>query len=297
MIIDSHIHLYPEEAGKNPRHWAQNRNENYWANCVDPTNGPRLQAWATPSQLLCDMDQAGIDLVIILGWYWENPDTCYEQNAWLRSVSASHPDRIKVAASFNARSGQKAIDDIKKCLDSGFVGIGELNPPAQGFEYTDPWLEKALQLVGEQNRFANFHVTEPAGHNYPGKIETPFSSLQSMAARHASTTFVFAHLGGLLPVFELNRTAKKDLRNVYYDTAAIPLIYSSKVYRTICDIVGAEKILFGTDYPLRTFPKKQRTPNFHTHLDSLQNANLSEEELKRILGENSNNLIQKSPKR
>lgn len=286
MVIDSHTHLYPEDAGVDPINWAKQRNEARWSACVAPSSGPILQGWSTPRKLLHDMDDARIDQVIILGWYWENPETCYEQNTFLAKVRAQAPDRLKVAASFNAHGQQNAIDDILKCFDSGFVGIGELNPPGQNYEYQDPWLDKALQLVGEQRKFANFHVTEPAGHSYPGKIETPFSKLQAMAKRHPGTTFIFAHLGGLLPFYELNRSAKKDLQNVFYDTAAVPLIYSKKVYRLLCDTIGAERILFGTDYPLRTFPKSQTVPCFKKHLESLRSCGLTEAERNQILGTN-----------
>ncbi|MCH6257783.1 amidohydrolase [Puniceicoccaceae bacterium K14] len=291
MIIDAHIHLYPDEASTDPRQWAALRKENYWADCVAPVKGPTLQGWASPKKLLRDMDDARVDQVIILGWYWENPDTCYEMNDWLAAIRENHPDRLLVAAAFNANGGEKALDDIQRRFDQGFVGIGEINPPTQGFAYNDRWLNDALELVAKRNKFANFHVTEPAGHSYPGKIDTPFSSLQNMAAGHPKTKFVFAHLGGLLPIYELNRKTKKDLQNVYYDTAAIPLLYDPKVYRTVCDIVGSERILFGTDYPLKTFPKKQKA-DFYDQIESIKNTNLTSNETANVLGLNIRSIIE-----
>lgn len=43
---------------------------------------------------------------------------------------------------------------------------------------------------------------------------------------------------------------RESLKNVFYDTAATPYIYSSKIYSTAVEIAGADKIVFGSDYPL-----------------------------------------------
>jgi len=43
---------------------------------------------------------------------------------------------------------------------------------------------------------------------------------------------------------------KDRLRNVYFDTAASPYLYDPAVYSVAVQAVGAEKILFGSDYPL-----------------------------------------------
>jgi len=43
---------------------------------------------------------------------------------------------------------------------------------------------------------------------------------------------------------------KAALKNVYFDTAASPYLYTPQVYGQVAQLVGAEKILFGSDYPL-----------------------------------------------
>jgi hypothetical protein len=43
---------------------------------------------------------------------------------------------------------------------------------------------------------------------------------------------------------------KTALKNVYFDTAASPFLYTSEIYGQVVQLVGAEKILFGSDYPL-----------------------------------------------
>jgi len=75
---------------------------------------------------------------------------------------------------------------------------------------------------------------------------------------------------------------KKAMRRVYYDTAASPLLYSDKIYALGKEMVGPEKILLGSDFPLLS-PKR--------YLSELQRANLTEEERAKILGENARALL------
>ena len=173
MTIDAHIHLYPASVYDNPFSWAEEWKEPYWLQCVSPSSGPKLQGWASVDKLLRDMDAAEIQQAIILGWYWENASTCYENISWQRNWIASHPDRLIAFAPFNAKGRAASIDTLKQALECGFGGIGELNPPAQGYTYDNETLDLALALAGEYDAPINFHVTDPASHDYPGKIETP----------------------------------------------------------------------------------------------------------------------------
>jgi predicted TIM-barrel fold metal-dependent hydrolase len=65
-------------------------------------------------------------------------------------------------------------------------------------------------------------------------------------------TTVCAHWGGGLPFYALMPEVKKALANVYFDTAASPFLYGPEIYRQVSQLVGAEKILFGSDFPVMT---------------------------------------------
>ena len=43
---------------------------------------------------------------------------------------------------------------------------------------------------------------------------------------------------------------KEAFKNVYFDTAASPFLYSPRIYSQVSQLVGADRILFGSDYPL-----------------------------------------------
>jgi predicted TIM-barrel fold metal-dependent hydrolase len=67
------------------------------------------------------------------------------------------------------------------------------------------------------------------------------------------------------------------LRNVYYDTAASPYIYRPVIYRVVAEMVGPEKILFGSDYPLLGLQR---------YLADMEEAGLPEDWKEMILGKN-----------
>lgn len=289
MIIDCHVHLYPEDAIAAPQTWAAARGEARWAAMVGPRSdgGPGLQGWANLARLLRDMDAAGVDRAVLLGWYWEHAATCAEQNRFYAECVRRHPDRLEAFATLHAGAGTAAVTaELARCREEGLTGIGELCPPAQGFGYDDPVLAAALERAGDWRWPVNLHVTEPAGRAYPGRVETPFLELLALAARHPAVRFVLAHWGGLLPFFELNRAVAKPLANVFYDTAASPLLYRPEVFSLVAKAVGAERIVYGSDYPLRLYPKAQPEPEFGRFLAEIRGSGLAEAELASVLGGN-----------
>ena len=68
------------------------------------------------------------------------------------------------------------------------------------------------------------------------------------------------------------------LSNVYFDTAATSLLYDFSIFNYVVDILGADKILFGTDYPLLNQGKQMRR---------VQSLYLPNETKKLILGGNA----------
>jgi hypothetical protein len=121
------------------------------------------------------------------------------------------------------------------------------------------------------------------GHNYPGKTPNTLAQIYRLVERFPENTIVLAHWGGGLFFFNLLKKEVKDrLKNVYFDTAASPFLYHPTIYRIAIEVVGVEKILFGSDYPLI---EPQR---YFEELDSL---GLSREQRARICGLNAERLL------
>ncbi len=290
-VIDVHTHLYPDEPRRDPRGWGEPRGEAHWCNCVAPTDMPSIQGWATVDTLLRDMDAAGVEKVILLGWYWENPQTCEEQNQWYARWMREHPDRIGAFAALNATAPDAAPDAIDRAADNGFLGIGECLPQVQGHTLRERCWTQVVEACIERDLPINLHVTEPAGHDYPGKVQTPLEDYVWLAGEYPQAKLILAHWGGLLPLFEMNPTVRRKMANVLYDTAASPLLYDKAVFRTVLDAIGPERILYGSDYPLRLYPGRLKEPDFHTFLDEIRSAGLSQDELDAVLHGNARKLL------
>jgi predicted TIM-barrel fold metal-dependent hydrolase len=80
-----------------------------------------------------------------------------------------------------------------------------------------------------------------------------------LARRFSSTTFILAHWGGMLPVVDPSASAAA-LTNVYYDTAASPLLYDAEVWTRTLPRIAQDRVLFGSDFPLNLYPKLDETP-------------------------------------
>lgn len=254
-VIDAHVHLYPGEVDRDPAGWAAAQGERHWALLCTRRrrDGRPVQSLPTVDALLRAMDEAGTARAILLGWYWEKPETCAWQNRFYAACVRTHPDRLAGCATFHPSAGHAAVmTELRRARDEGLVGLGELSPHSQGFSIDDPVFDAALQLAAEFRWPVNLHVTDPESRPFPGRIDTPFADFVRLARAHPATTFVLAHWGGLLP---LRDPSVLQLANVYYDTAASPLMYDAGVWPRFCAIVPAECVLFGSDYPLNLYPR------------------------------------------
>jgi predicted TIM-barrel fold metal-dependent hydrolase len=105
--------------------------------------------------------------------------------------------------------------------------------------------------------------------------------------RFPDQRWILAHWGGGLPFFFLNRRVAKAVSNVWYDSAASPLLYDAKVWRVVAGLVGSERILFGSDFPLRLYPRKYGPPGWANLLSELNAEVPDPEALENILWRNS----------
>lgn len=290
-ILDCHIHAYPPEVCADPRAWGEARQETWWVECVAPAGRRSLQGWADLDRLLHDMDHAGVEQVVMLGWYWERQETCEEQNRWFIDWHTRHPHRIQAFAAVQPNSGQRGRDDVRRCLDAGLKGIGELHPAVQNFALNEDDFVRLAELAATADVPINLHVSDAALPAGTGMKPTPLPEFARLGADHPATTFILAHWGGGLVFHELMPRVRRGAGRVYYDTSASPLLYDPAVFRHAVDIVGAERILFGSDYPLLLYPRDSREPDFGRFLDEVRGAGLSVSDLEKILGGNLRRLL------
>lgn len=290
--IDSHVHFFPKELRNCPITWAKNHSEPLWQQCVAPTDRQSIQGWASDKEMLKAMDEAAIERVILLGWYWENQTTASSQNRIYKELMLKYPDRISAFAALQPSQTKDALEELAWIKDNGFLGVGELHAQAQGYSLKSDCFRQILEAMDGSGLILNFHVTDPNSKDHPGKVETPLADFLWLAEEYPNQITVLSHLGGLLPVFAKQNGLKLPKNNIYYDTAAVPLLYQSEIINTIRGFVGSENILFGTDFPLRVFPKTQKQPDFHQSVEFVKQLNLPAPDQNKIFRENSKRLFQ-----
>lgn len=254
-VIDAHVHIYPPEVDRDPSGWAATQGERHWAVLCTRRrrDGRPVQTLPTVEALLQAMDRASVARALLLGWYWEKPETCRWQNRFYAACVRAHPDRLAACATLHPGAGATAVrDEMHRARDEGLVGLGELSPHSQGYAIDDPVFREVLALAAEFRWPVNLHVTDPDARPFPGRIETPLSDFARLAREFPKTTFVLAHWGGLLP---LRDPSVLGFDNVYYDTAASPLMYDAEIWQRFMSVVPARRVFFGSDYPLNLYPR------------------------------------------
>jgi predicted TIM-barrel fold metal-dependent hydrolase len=94
------------------------------------------------------------------------------------------------------------------------------------------------------------HSSEPVGHQYIGKSSITPDILYSFILNFPDLKLVCAHWGGGLPFYALMPEVARALTNVFFDTAATVFLYQPQIFEQVSQLIGSDKILFGSDYPL-----------------------------------------------
>ncbi len=277
MIIDFHTHVFPPRVRQKRRQYIERDP------CFALLYDQKEAKIATAEELIESMDQAGVDVSVIVNLGWMTHELCAETNDYILESIARYPRRLIGFCTVQPQSLDAAIAEIERCARSGARGIGEMRPDVQLLDLEDEAIiAPFMAAIKQHNLILLTHTSEPVGHDYPGKgIITP-DVLYPLITRYTEVNIVCAHWGGGLPFYALMPEVPKALRNVYFDTAASPFLYQPQIYALVSQLVGADKILFGSDYPL--LPQTRL-------LQEIKATTLTDEEKSLITGENARKLL------
>ena len=254
MIIDAHTHLFPP-AQKRARDAIAGRDAGFAEIYGDPK-----AAIAGAPALLAALREDGIEAAVALGFAFAREREIVEQNEYLIAVAAETPRAIVPFASVNpALPGWER--EARRALEQGARGFGELCPGAQGWDPLGPQGRRLADLAGEAGAALIWHSSEPVGHRYPGK-EGGLSPAEviEVATAAPEVTMVAAHLGAGASVYLSMPEVREATPNLLFDTAAASLLYDSGAIERLVETAGPERVLFGSDFPLRRpGPELERT--------------------------------------
>jgi predicted TIM-barrel fold metal-dependent hydrolase len=276
VIVDSHTHVFSPDVRRN--------RDEYLAR--DPAfrelYGHPKACIATADELLASMDGAGIDLSVACGFAWRDAELCRRHNDYLLDTAARSGGRLIPFCTVQP-SHEGVRKEMDRCAARGARGLGEFRPENQGYCLTDsPEADVLAWGAAAYDLTLLFHATEPVGHTYPGKAGLPLDQLARFIAGVPTATVIAAHWGGGLPFYALMPELQESLARTYFDTAATGLLYGPEVYPRAVELVGAEHILFGSDFPL--VPQDRA-------LRELREAPLDDEARRLIEGENARRLL------
>ncbi|MEK7248638.1 MAG: amidohydrolase family protein, partial [Chloroflexota bacterium] len=237
MIIDFHTHIFPPEVRDNREEYI--RRDTTFAEMY---SDPRAQI-ATAEDLLASMERAGVDISVALGFAWQEHDLIVRHNEYLFEAAAQSDGVLIPFTSINMLD-PRAEREIDRCAADGVRGVGELRPDNQGWKLAGEAGERLAALARRHNLILMFHVTEPEGHEYPGRSGCDMEVFSAFAARNSDLRIIGAHLGG-----DLYRR-QPDPPNVYVDTAAQVFLYREAAAETAMRAVPPGRLLFASDAPL-----------------------------------------------
>jgi uncharacterized protein len=274
MIIDSHTHIFPEKIKQDRSLFFKNEPE--FKLLYDSAKAKIINI----HEVIESMDKYHVDVSVICGFPWRNPELSKFNNDSIIEAVIKYPDQIKGLACFDT-AWKGAANEAERCIKAGLCGAGELAFYLSGIDQDAlASLEPVLAVLKENGNLpCMIHTNEPVGHKYPGKTPITLEQIYNLAKTFPDNKIIFAHWGGGICFYNImKKETKAVLKNIWYDTAASPFLFDSQIYDIAVNAGVADKILFGTDFPLLT-PDR--------YYQDIDNSNISPEQKKQILGGNA----------
>ena len=244
-MIDAHVHIFADEL-------IQNRGSVDDAQFAAMYGDPKAKM-ANAEDLIRYMDENGIERAVVCNMTWIKRKYTDINNEYIMEECAKYPKRLHPMVSLPIDFNEKDVWKIIPYLSAG-AGIGEQRLTKIFLIDPDSPLTFLHDTIKENNAVMLIHTSEPVGHLYPGKEKMTPDVLEPFIKR-SSIPLVLAHFGGGIGFYALMKEVKEYLCNCYFDTAATPYLYSPAIYPLMISLVGPEKILLGTDYPLMGIKK------------------------------------------
>ena len=226
QLIDIHTHIYPPAIARKA---AASIREFYQLG-TDEMDG-------TAETLLRKGDEAGIGRFVILP-VAVRPDRTRHINDFILSQLADQPRFIGFGTLHAAMDN--VGDEVQYILDKGLKGI-KMHPDTQGFAIDDPRLFPAYEAL--QDRIPVIFHTGDKRYNFSHPAQ-----LRKVLERFPRLQVIAAHFGGY-GMYEEAYEILHD-KDCIFDVSSSMMFMEDGVAEKFINRYGAERMAFGTDYPL-----------------------------------------------
>jgi len=227
--------------------------------------------WKKQDQALIDAaDRLGIDQLVCSLLSPKRPasaEAFQECNRWTLEAMKRYPDRVLGYCFVNPGHKTEALDDIKRCVDQGFVGVKLYND----YFGTDPTVFPVVELAIE----LGIPILHHAGHLHYFLKEQPRISdgghFAELARHYPEAKIICAHACGGGD-WEWTIKSLRHAPTVYLDTSGS--VTDDGVVEMAVKTLGADRIVFGCDMSMTA------------GVGRIRGADLDEATKAKILGEN-----------
>ena len=267
MIIDAHAHLWKKQNGivnGKPVYDVGGGRSNFGGEIKQMMPPYMTDGENTAERLLANMDYAGVSGAVITQEYIDG-----NQDEYLLSCKS---DRVKICALYE----EKEMGDI-----SGFDGIkicaGRLKDKNL-LNHLEPFT-----LAENNGKFISIDLAD-------GDEQT--AEMQKIAEMFPKLRIAIGHFGMVTRENWLEQIKLAKNENVFIESGGITWLFNSEFYpypsavkaiNEAADLVGYEKLMWGSDYP-----RTMTAITYKMSLDFIEKTTeISEENKRLILGENA----------
>jgi uncharacterized protein len=279
--------------------------------------------------LAAQMGDAGADVPAILGWETPDPDPAALAGRWITELDRSEVERASLIASVPGDENSvaaavaaypdrffgyfmcdptapDAVERLQAALAGGLRGAC-LFPVMHRYSICDPRVSAVIQavkthpgtLVFVHSGVLSVGVRKKLG--LPSPFDMRYSNpidIHSVALAHPDVSFVVPHFGA---GYLREALMLADMcPNVYLDTSSsnswvrylAPEVTLRDIFRRSLDVVGAGRLLFGTDSSF--FPRGWNKAIFDAQCEILYSLGCRKDKAAAIFGENLKQLLLRS---
>ncbi len=272
-IVDGHAHTFSSDAVAEKLIPAFNKAYDLEFN--NPGTG-------TIRNLLDNMKRGGIDFTVMANF--APPKILHDNNLWSISVSQTNKELVPLV-SFHPDMEEDLGTLFEQYLNMGAKGI-KIHPMAQGFEPDHRALQEVYRLCNELSFPVVFHCGRVSNARLNEYAD--LCMIMPVIDKYPDIPVILTHMadGNIEDVVYL----AGNYKNVFFDTSIVitgypPILNANEPSwvedSTVLDVVnriGAERMLFGSDYPWGS-------PIHDT--ERFFGMNITDKQKSLILGENS----------
>jgi predicted TIM-barrel fold metal-dependent hydrolase len=269
MIIDSHVHLFPDRLAQAIRSWFETH---IWS----------IQYQEGVDEALARLVKAGIDKAVVLP-YAHKPGMARALNDFTLDLSRRHPQIIPCCTVFPGEEGEEQILDEALGRD-GFAGV-KIHSHVMKIAADDARLDAVWRASAKYRRPVVIHCgKEPASPGYGLDVHTVSgaSRIRRALEKHPDALAIVPHLGA--DEFVEFEALLGEFENLYLDTAMAIAGYFER--RPDLELIrrNPTRILYGTDYPNLPY-------EWTRELEVIRGLKLPAEDEARVLGGNAARLF------